>query len=152
MIRLAPVDVRWKHGRTQLAVRAEENDGVTVGFMANAVGAEGKVESIEQYVELVFRDVAQVRYTMAYFYEQHTYGIEPSKTAPHPSPGFYTVVGSTWQRDLAIEDTEGCKHYLVTGANAYIEILAETYQETVRAAGAAEMQVDAARSTSGAAG
>ena len=134
MIRLAPVDVRWKHGRSQLAVRANENDGLTVGFEAAALLPDGRVSPNydELYVELVFPVVAQVRYTMVYFYEQHTYGIEPSKTAPHPSPGFFTVVDSTWQRDLAFENTEGFKHYLITGYDAYIEILAESFRETIR--------------------
>lgn len=137
MIRLAPVDVRWKHGRSQVVVRADENDGLVVGFEANLVDPEGRLENAEHYVELVFPLVAQVRYTVAYFYEQHTYGIEPSKTAPHPSPGFYTVLDSTWQRDLALEDTQGFQHYLVTGHGAYVEILADSYRETIRPGGVA---------------
>ena len=104
-------------------MKVDEQEGVVIGMLAFAIAPNGAVdEEDERIVELAFSEVAELRYTMTSFWDAHAGTVvEPAPAPFAESRGIYRVLDSAWHR-------EGHEHFLVTGYDAYVEILARSFE------------------------
>ena len=132
MLILKPIRFDYKISTTDLELVYTESGGVKVGVGAKPL----KNVDSKKYanIEISFSIVAEVKCTTLNFYEFNYNGFSFSEESGDENKysGFYEVVNSNYlQEKVRIydpRDRNNLKHYIITGYDGYVELIASTYE------------------------
>lgn len=134
-LNLIPVRVGWKAGSYGISQHSAEADVLELKTVVK------ENDGAEKELKIRFPSFAEVRFYNFNFGEHHYNGFviqgpsgefmedtfDWSGFAPSANPGFYEVNKSAWfqERDMYVSlAAKGYKHYILVGADSYVEVLA----------------------------
>ncbi|EPY14489.1 hypothetical protein [Paenibacillus alvei] len=134
MLTLKPVMPEFKISTTDLKVVYTESDGVKVEVGAIPLKNPQNIDWEKCVnIEICFPLVAEAKCVTVPFYENHYngYHIDVPDQEKFHHLGFYEVVNSTYlQENVKKYDPKnrlGLRHYMITGYDGYVELIASTF-------------------------
>lgn len=154
-MKMRPISVNWRNSNSELTVVIRERESLKISCQVDLLTEEsigkilikdfsGGIKTEIKNLEINFPVFAEVRFKMLNFWEFKYGSFEIvsdeinlsnnqevfrfwAETSIHPNPGFYQITNSDWLAELDYGNIGklNLKHYLITGYDSYLEVLAQ---------------------------